>query len=104
MLFGRPPTYRPDKKNVYSLISALCDGAPDDEKWLLFISISIVHDPDLETIRLQCYELELKAEDHKDVCFGAGTFRYNAEGMKYLEQIRKELKKLIENEPTFRSF
>ena len=87
-------------------MSALCDGRTDtdDDRWLLFISISIVHDPDLEKIRLQCYELELQAEDNKDVCFGSGEFRYNALGMKYLEQARKELKNLIENEPTFRSF
>lgn len=105
MLFGRPPTYRPDKKSAYILISALCDGSSEDgDRWLLFISIPIVHDPDLEKIRLQCYELELQAEMNKEVCFGAGGYRYNPAGMKYLEKIREELKALIEGEPTFRSF
>lgn len=104
MLFGRPPTYRPDKKSTYLLISALCDGSSDSDRWLLFISIPIVHDSGLEKIRLQCYELELQAEMNKEVCFGAGGYRYNPAGMRYLEKIRDELKSLIEGEPTFRSF
>ena len=104
MLFGRAPTYRPDKKSACLLISALCDGKSEDDRWLLFISIPIVHDPDLEKIRLQCYELELQAGDNQDVCFGSGIFRYNPAGMKQLDQIRQKLKILIDNEPTYRSF
>ena len=104
MLFGRTPTYRPDKKSAYLLIAALCDGKSDDERWLLFISIPIVHDPDLEKIRALCYELELQAENNSEVCFGAGIFRYNSVGMEYLEQIREKLKALIDNEPTYRYF
>ncbi len=104
MLFGRTPTYRPDKKSVYQLISALCDGKTEDDRWLLFISIPIVHDPELEKIRSQCYELELQAEDNREVSFGAGVFRYNPMGMKYLEKVREKLKVLIDNEPAYRSF
>lgn len=104
MLFGRTPIYRPSKQSTYHLISALCDGVSDDEQWFLFISMPILHDLDLEGIRLQCYELELQAEESMDVQFGSGKYRYNDYGMKCLEKIRLTLKLFIDNEPMCRLF
>lgn len=104
MLFGRTPTYRPDKQEIYRLISALCDGENYDGGWSLFISIPVLHDPDLENIRLQCYELELRAEENREICFGSGIYRYNDVGIKKLQLIRRQLKSLIDNEPAFRIF
>lgn len=104
MLFGRPPIYRPKRVDVYRLISSLCEGGGDTEQWVVFVGLTILHDPDLEKIRLQCYELELQAESHQRVLFGSGRYRYNDVGMQRLEGIRSTLKGLMDQEPTYRSF
>ncbi len=104
MLFGRPPVYRPTRMNACHLISDLCDGKGNADQWVVFVGVTILHDPALECIRLQCYELELQAEEHRDVSFGSGCYRYNDEGMQRLSLIGLALKELIDQEPTYRSF
>jgi hypothetical protein len=104
LLFGRSPVYRPSREDAYQMLTTLCEGILDNGQWGLFIGLPIRHDPELEEIRLQCYELELQAEENKDVLFGSGAYRYNAVGMARLELIRLKLKSLIDNTPTYRSF
>lgn len=104
MLFGRPPIYRPKRVDVYRLISGLCEGKGDADQWVVFLGLNILHDPALENVRLRCYDLELQAEDHQEVSFGSGHYRYNDAGMQRLEMIRSALKELIDQEPAYRSF
>ncbi|QEQ97868.1 hypothetical protein [Neptunomonas concharum] len=104
LLFGRPPVYRPTREEILDLISALCDGSLDGEKWSLFIGIPIVHDPELESIRQACYEIEVSADQGKDIKFSGGGFRYNAQGMSQVEEQKSKLNKLINDTPIFRSF
>jgi hypothetical protein len=104
MFFGRPPIYRPKRVDVYRLITDLCEGEGDADQWVVFVGLNILHDPELEKIRLHCYDLELQAEVRHEILFGSGRYRYNNVGMERLKVIRSALKDLIDQEPTYRSF
>ncbi|WP_201348342.1 hypothetical protein [Neptunomonas japonica] len=104
MLFGRPPIYRPKRMDVYCLISDLCEGEGDADQWVVFVGLTILHDPELEKIRLRCYDLELLADGHQEILFGSGRYRYNNVGMDRLKEIRSALKALMDQEPSYRSF
>lgn len=105
LLFGRAPVYRPKRADIYEMMQALQAGQLEHDRWSLFIGIPIVHDPDLETIRQRCYDLELEAEEGSgEVRFGIGRCRYNPAGMAQLQRIGERLKKLIDTSPIVRTF
>lgn len=96
--------YRPSREEAYQMLTTVCEGGLDNGQWGLFIGLPIRHDPELEDIRQECYELELQAEENKEILFGSGAYRYNSVGMERLELIRLKLKSLIDKTPTYRSF
>lgn len=104
LLFGRQPSYRPSRHQALEMASLLCEGRLPPEKWSLFIGIPVVHDPELELIRRDCYELEVAAE-HGDGCrMGAGRLRYDEAGMLRLQCLRKRLEQLVQSTPVSRWF
>ena len=104
LVFGRPPVYRPSREYVLAIIKGMVCGEEDQDKWILFIGLPIIHDPDLEAIRQSCYELELDAESIGTICFGASRYRYNELGITRLKELQKELEELISKTPVFHSF
>lgn len=104
LVFGRPPVYRPSREYVLNMIEGMISGEQDQDAWTLFVGLPIIHDPELEEIRLSCYELELDAESGGAVSFGSARYRYNDQGMDRLKLLRGELEQLILKTPVFKSF
>ena len=57
LIFGRTPVYRPDIDTVQGTLTNLLDGQLLDTEWDFFLTMPIQHDPELEKIRLSCFEV-----------------------------------------------
>lgn len=110
LFLGKPPVYRPSREEIVELLDKQLQGRLDDTAWHMFINAPITHDPNLNDIRLLCYELEQEAEiagrkmDDSQVRFSAGEFHYNPAGMERLEKVLAALHKVIETTPVQREF
>ena len=59
----RRPVYTLSRNNVARLFRQVLDGSATENDWLVFIAISIIHDPLIEKIRLLC--VDFPVEPHR---------------------------------------
>lgn len=102
LMFGRTPSYRPDRGEVLSLLNAVAEGRADADRWYLFLSIPVTHDPELESIRRACVVVDEGDEDHEPALSGLNI--YDLKGRERIRRIADELEEMIGSEPGFREF
>ncbi|WP_027856876.1 hypothetical protein [Marinobacterium jannaschii] len=104
LAFGRPPTYRPGRKETLQLIREVIAGEASEEAWQLFLSLPILHDPVLETFREQCLEIDEGTEDKAPCGAGLNGYIYGQEGRERLGLLADELDAVIAKEPVVKEF
>ena len=104
LAFGRPPTYRPGRGETLTLLKDVIAGTASEEAWQLFLSVPVMHDPVLETLREQCVEIDEGSDEHAPCGAGINGFIYGQEGRERLALLAKELEQLIAKEPVVREF
>ncbi len=104
LYFGRPPIYQISREDALSLMKDLVKGQLTEIKWLVYIGHAITMDPELNEIRLLCNEIELAAEQGKQITFVTGPQRYDKVGIEQLEIVITRLEKLITDTPISKEF
>ncbi|MBN0986600.1 hypothetical protein [Amphritea pacifica] len=99
LLFGRPPTYRPDKEYVLKLMQGVEDRSTTEQAWSLFVHTPITHDADLEEFRRRCYQLDQGEVDNIASGPGLNGYLYDLKGRNYVKQQASELQEFIRNAP-----
>lgn len=102
--FGRPPVYRPDRELVLNLLIDVMDKKASIERWELFLSLPISHDPKLEEIRQRC--LVIAYGDDADTASGEGIdgALFDREGMQRIMKVSEDLNQLIYSSPISKRF
>jgi len=57
MIFGGAPVYRPDQQKVQNLLTRLLENQLSEQEWQFFLDMPIQHDPDLESMRQKCVQM-----------------------------------------------
>ncbi len=102
--FGRPPIYQISREDALALMKDLTQGQLTEMKWLVYIGHAITMDPELNEIRLRCNEIELAAEQGREVTFIASPKRYDKAGIAQIEVVISALEKLIIDTPISKEF
>lgn len=104
LVYGRAPTWRPDRRKVLTLMQQLQTGEARRDEWEMLIGMPILHDPELETIRRQCVAIHEGDGEHPPAGEGLGDYLYDRAGRQRLAEVQKALEQLIADEPYYRDF
>ncbi len=99
LLFGRAPTYRPDREYVLSLMQGIDDRTTTEQAWSLFVHTPISHDTELEGFRRRCYSFDQGEDDSVTARPGLNGYLYDRKGRIYIRQLTSELEAFIRNAP-----
>jgi hypothetical protein len=104
LAFGKAPTYRPSRDEVLQLLVDVMETNVTVERWEMFLSLPISHDPELESVRCQCLELVGADKGHLLMTEGLDGALLNKERMEKLRVIASSLNKVIQAEPSSKLF
>ncbi|RTE66740.1 hypothetical protein EH243_06585 [Amphritea opalescens] len=99
LLFGRAPTYRPDRAYILALLQGVEDRSTTEQAWSLFIHTPISHDMDLETFRRRCYQFDQGEVMGVKSRAGINGYLYDPKGRDYIKALAEEFDLFIRNEP-----
>lgn len=102
--FGKPPTYRPDRKKIYRLLSGVLEKSTSMEEWELFLSLPISHDPELESLRQDCVVIAYGDYDIEPAKAGINGAIFDKRGLARVSEVLNRLEKLLQEEPLSRWF
>ncbi|WP_286240086.1 hypothetical protein [Neptuniibacter halophilus] len=97
---GKPPAYRPERQQIMQLLLDVENKQASTERWELFLSLPIGHDPELEQIRRQCLVIAYGDGDQPAAREGINGALFDQAGMLRLRPVMLQLKKLIDQEPS----
>lgn len=104
LAFGRPPTYRPSRRDVMRLLQEVAEGRAQEEKWYLFLSLPVMHDPLLETLRQRCLVIDEGDDTQAPSAPGINGCIYDKAGRAQIAALALELDGVIQKEPVYREF
>ena len=104
LFFGKPPTYRPNRTEILSLLDEVLLDNPVHDAWQLFLSLPINHDPDLDEIRLACVLIDEGVDGLSGATEGISGGLYGKEGLEQIKVVRDRLERLIDDEPVSKLF
>lgn len=104
LAFGRPPAYRPTRQSVRELMAGVLERSTAVERWEMFLSLPVVHDPELEGIRRRCLALHEGTDDQPPAGEGLDGYIYDRASRARLQTILGDLDELIRKEPVSREF
>lgn len=104
LFFGKPPTYRPQRTDILSLLDEVISEKPVHDAWQLFLSLPINHDPDLEEVRQACLLVDEGADGVSGATEGISGGLYGKDGLEQIRAVRERLNRLIEDEPVSKWF
>lgn len=58
MAFGKTPVYQPSIDDVQAILTRLLEGELNEHEWQFFCDMPIRLNPELEEVRLQCWEIQ----------------------------------------------
>lgn len=88
LLWVKTPYYRLEACNVIALLELVVSGQARDSDWSVFSSVPIANNAYLESIRLQCLDIE-EREYRGDL---HSPFLFSQKGISELQQLLLELK------------
>ena len=101
---GRPPTYRPSRKEILRLLMDVIDKRASIERWEMFLSLPINHDPELEKVREQCLLIAYGDEGLKPAGEGLDGGNFDRRGIARIKEVSNGLEGLIKSEPASKFF
>ncbi len=104
LAFGRPPAYRPSRRDVLALLQDVANGRAREDQWYLFLSLPVTHDPVLEGFRQRCLLIDEGDEKRPPSGPGIDDNIYCKEGRARIASLAKELAAIIQREPVYREF
>ncbi|MDO6565220.1 hypothetical protein Q4488_17745 [Amphritea sp. 1_MG-2023] len=99
LLFGRAPTYRPEREYVLGLLRGVEDRSTTEQAWSLFIHTPITHDADLEAFRLRCYQFDQGEVPGVQARGGLHGYLYDIKGRSHIKALAIELDDFIRHAP-----
>ena len=99
LLFGRAPTYRPEREYVLGLLQGVEDRSTNEQAWSLFVHTPVTHDLDLEVFRLRCYQFDQGEVLGVNSRAGINGYLYDPKGRDYIKELAEEFDLFIRNEP-----
>lgn len=57
----KTPSYRLQRRQVENFLQMVLDGSAKENDWMVFTAVPLAHDPQLESVRLHCLEIEEKS-------------------------------------------
>ena len=85
--FGRTPTYRVSQQQLQSLLQQVLDGECQYEVWLDFLSLPILHNNNLESIR---HKLVLIQQSYGFERRNHAGFLLNTDGLLQIQRILRQ--------------
>ncbi|GAA0794453.1 hypothetical protein [Marinobacterium sediminicola] len=104
LIWGRAPTWRPDRRKVLELMRQVQSGDARRDEWEMFVGFPVLHDPELESIRRRCVDIHEGDDTHPPASDGLAPYLYDRAARKRLAEVQLELEQLIRDEPFFRRF
>ena len=104
LIWGRAPTWRPDRRKVLDLMQRVQAGTARRDEWEMFVGLPLLHDPELEEIRRRCVTIHEGDEQHPPAADGLEPYLYDRAARARLAEVQTELERLIEREPFYRRF
>lgn len=101
---GRPPTYRPSRKEIAQLLLDVIEKKASTERWEMFLSLPINHDPELEEIREQCLIIAYGDENSGPSGEGIDGGIFDRRGNSRVQEVLNRLTRLIKAEPVSKTF
>ncbi|WP_415890147.1 hypothetical protein ACMXYV_02150 [Neptuniibacter sp. SY11_33] len=101
---GKPPTYRPSRAEVMTILVDLMEKRLEVARWEMFLSLPILHDPELEEIRKDCLIVAFGGIDKPPAGEGLSGAIYDRDGLKRIRVLAVKLDHLIKSEPTSKLF
>ncbi|WP_067866613.1 hypothetical protein [Neptuniibacter marinus] len=102
LAFGKAPTYRPSRQEILSLLVDVMEKSASTERWEMFLSLPINHDPELENIRKECLLLVFNGEG--ELTEGINGALLNKATMAELRAIAARLNGMVKAEPISKLF
>ena len=87
----RTPRYRLQRENIVTLLKMVLNGTASENDWNVFVSISIPYDPELESIRVRCIEIEKREFRGNSIAKNKNRYLFTKTGLRELEEILLEL-------------
>ncbi len=104
LIWGRAPTWRPDRRQVLVLMQQVQAGEARRDEWEMFVGLPVLHDPELEAIRRRCVDIHEGDESHPAASDGLAPYLYDRAARERLARVQADLEQLIKNEPFYRRF
>lgn len=101
---GKPPTYRPSRTEVMALLVDLMEKRLEIARWEMFLSLPILHDPELENIRKGCLVVAFGDNEHPPAGEGLSGSIYDRDGIQRIRVLAVKLDHLIKSEPSSKLF
>ncbi len=103
-VLGKPPTYRPSRQEISNLLIDVLEKKASVERWEMFLSLPINHDPELEEIREQCLVIAYGDDELAPSGEGIDEGIFDKRGMARIKEVSNKLDQLIRSEPVSKFF
>lgn len=104
LVLGKPPTYRPTRPQIMKLLTDVLERKASVERWEMFLSLPVSHDPELEQVRQQCLVIAYGGEGIPAAQDGMNGAIFDRRGLARLNEVAQKLKKIIDAEPVSKLF
>ncbi|MGH1461021.1 MAG: hypothetical protein ACRBB6_03195 [Neptuniibacter sp.] len=102
--FGKPPAYRPSRAEILNLLGDVIERKAAIERWEMFLSLPINHDPELEQVRQQCLVIAYGDDESPAAGEGIEKFIFDRRGMVRIKEVFNGLEQLIKHQPISKVF
>lgn len=103
-VLGKPPTYRPSRQQIMILLVDVIERKASVERWEMFLSLPISHDPELEHLRQQCLVIAYGDQDASPSKEGINGAIFDRRGIVRVREVANKLQQLLDSEPASKFF
>ncbi len=97
--FRHAPKFHHTRQDYRKLLQAVLTGQADYDQWSSVIHLPIRHDPELESLRQQCVEIEEQYYLGHPTYLGKPDGMFSQSGVQALEKVLHQLQQDSPNEP-----
>ncbi|GGK77777.1 hypothetical protein [Amphritea balenae] len=99
LAFGRSPVYQPEPEEVLQLLRGIANRTTSEQAWSLFLHTPITHDPELESLRLRCYQFDQGELEGAVARQGINGYIYDSDSRIFISTLADDLEKKIQEAP-----